>query len=267
MNKTKGYIKTSRVTFATELWNEPRRFSKFEAWTDILRRTWYADGDDLPVNKGEAILVTRELASAWDWGLASVHRFLSRLLDAGMLEATSRQSVFLVRNAERNIIRYDKRNAERNAQDVETQEENEVMRNAERNDKRNAKRKESGTSHLIIDKKENNKEKEACACAGPLVAPPAPATLPDGTPLPYGMTLRQWERFRSWAEKNVPTLMEVGITPTDYAIMRGKALSDVKKIATILLAMEKAGRPHRVRDEYIRRVERWREDKFNGLYG
>ena len=110
--------------------------------------------------------------------------------------------------------------------------------------------------------------------AAPKGASPAPVVdenglNPDG--LPYGVTARQWERFLTWANQNIPLLMGVGITPTSFRTMRDGSLNNTEKFTAILTAMEgraKEGKPpHVVVDEFYRRLHRWREDKFRGVYG
>lgn len=83
-----GYIKLWRKIQENPLWQE-ERFTKAQAWIDLLLKTNHKDGIaelgqgntivKTPVKKGSLITSQRKLASRWQWGQASVGRFLKEL--------------------------------------------------------------------------------------------------------------------------------------------------------------------------------------------
>ena len=82
-----GYIRLSRRFFDTEEWAQPRKFSKAEAWLDLIAMASYADrkvsiddkGRKVELLRGEIIASQRFLAKRWGWGLGSVNRYLDAM--------------------------------------------------------------------------------------------------------------------------------------------------------------------------------------------
>jgi hypothetical protein len=92
--KNIGFIPISRKIFDHRLWKEHRKFSRFEAWLDVLATGRYDSTEGLyypdKVNvikyyRGELVASTRYLASRWSWGVASVVRFLAFLEKENMI--------------------------------------------------------------------------------------------------------------------------------------------------------------------------------------
>lgn len=171
----KGFIKVDRSLFASEMWRERRKFSRFEAWLDIVQRAAYKGTEG--VNAGEVKLSTRKTAAAWGWPKTNVNRFIANLVDCGMLAKTDRQSVYK--------IAWDtKRDTKRDIKDTENQTD------TQERGTQNAPK--SGTSHLLYYKKDINKKGGVCSSHTP-----TPATEEE-------VTDRQWQRFDGWRWQNIP---------------------------------------------------------------
>lgn len=86
-----GYIALWRKLRENPLWKERRRFSRAEAWIDLLMDTHWQDETVLlgttivSVKRGQALLSQRKKAAQWGWARNSVHAFLSMLKNAGMV--------------------------------------------------------------------------------------------------------------------------------------------------------------------------------------
>lgn len=89
-----GHVKISRKAYAPieaggdPFWNEPREFSRWEAWEYLIQAAAWSDhkrivaGDMVDVPRGHTPpLALAYLSQAWGWGTKRVRNFL-RLLDA-----------------------------------------------------------------------------------------------------------------------------------------------------------------------------------------
>lgn len=72
------FIKLYRKILDSEFYSEKRRFSKSEAWIDILLRTEWETGT-LEIKSYE------RLAQRWNWSKSSVERFIKVLVDKNMV--------------------------------------------------------------------------------------------------------------------------------------------------------------------------------------
>lgn len=87
-----GWIKLHRSIKEHWLYTEKRKFSKFEAWNDILLTVNFSPakkiikGKLINVNRGESILSLDSWASRWKWNKSSVKRFFELLKKDGMIE-------------------------------------------------------------------------------------------------------------------------------------------------------------------------------------
>lgn len=254
----KDYTQIPNAVYDSEIWKNPEWF---RAYCDIMRRVWREDSKDGKTKRGEVYLTIGRSAMRWGWSKTTTFRFVSYLVDNNWLKRSNNQSVYSIWNTKSNILG----NEKRNAKNADSQEESKKTRNDRRNGKRNEKR--NGTPIIGENeyKEKNNKGDNAVGSGHATAAPPAPGVNEDG--LPYGVTRKQWDQFKAWAETAIPTLWEVGITPTDFRSMRNGSLNNREKFTAILTTMEKAGKPHSVRDEFYRRLDRWEQDKFNGMYG
>jgi hypothetical protein len=87
-----GWIKLHRSITEHWLYTENRKFSKFEAWNDILLTVNYAPaktiikGKIIHINRGESILSLESWGKKWNWDKSSVKRFLELLKKDEMIE-------------------------------------------------------------------------------------------------------------------------------------------------------------------------------------
>lgn len=97
-----GYIKLHRQITEHEFYKEPRKFSRFEAWIDILLRTYYKEKDNIQV--GTFPTSYGELAKAWKWNKKSVWSFLKQLARENMIiiqgngKVTAKETVITIVN-------------------------------------------------------------------------------------------------------------------------------------------------------------------------
>lgn len=83
-----GYLKIYRRFYGSDLWQEPREFSRAEAWLDLLglaawgERTVSIGGRSWTLDPGEVITSRPFLATRWNWTRARVRRFLEYLVEA-----------------------------------------------------------------------------------------------------------------------------------------------------------------------------------------
>lgn len=97
-----GYIKIWRKIKNHPYWKEPRQFSKFEAWMDLVMT---AAGIDFEVpyrdqliklKRGQMIIATRKLAERWGWSRERVHRFLANCVYKGEIRYHRRDHRFSI---------------------------------------------------------------------------------------------------------------------------------------------------------------------------
>lgn len=99
MAKT-GWIKLHRQIVNHEFYQEPRKFSKFEAWIDILLRANHEDSEE--IKPGSFPTSYGELAKAWGWSKKTVWNFLRYLAKENMItllgneKETVRETVVVV---------------------------------------------------------------------------------------------------------------------------------------------------------------------------
>jgi hypothetical protein len=87
-----GYIRISRKLYETDrFWNEPRVFSRHEAWEDMIQMAAWKDHTRLVKNemvelkRGELLASIRFLARRWKWGEKRVRLFLDLVLSMGQI--------------------------------------------------------------------------------------------------------------------------------------------------------------------------------------
>lgn len=80
-----GWVKLHRRIKDHWIYQEKRKFSKFEAWLDLIMRANHKDnkvllGNELiEVKKGQFITSELKLMKAWDWGKSKTRNFLELL--------------------------------------------------------------------------------------------------------------------------------------------------------------------------------------------
>ena len=86
-----GYIAIARNIFDHHLFDEERSFSRLEAWIWLIKETaWKPQGQrtrrgTAHLERGQAVTAVRDLGKTWGWPKSNVARFLSRLVDEGMI--------------------------------------------------------------------------------------------------------------------------------------------------------------------------------------
>ena len=86
-----GWIKLHRQLNNHWLYTEKRKFSKLEAWIDILFTVNFADtktvikGKLIEVKRGESILSLDSWSKRWNWDKSAVRRFFDLLQSDGMI--------------------------------------------------------------------------------------------------------------------------------------------------------------------------------------
>lgn len=217
----KGFLKIDRKTFSDELWREPRRFSRFEAWLDIQSRASVYDQDDAP--KGTVILHKRETARNWGWGETTVLDFINKLVRMGKLFRTDKRGVFsLTDPTEIPTKNPTALNADNHRSYADTPTDNPTQ---------------NPTSPPFIIKEDINKN----ACA-------------RGTRDANGDE-ELFARFHEWARQNLPTLAS-GIDIATFRMMRGRTYGSTAKMLKVLQAMEGEGCQGDILREYERRCPR-----------
>ena len=82
-----GWIKLSRKFFENPFWSEDRKFSKCEAWLDLIQTARFeqssviVNGKVIELQRGELCASIRYLAKRWSWGEQMVRTYLKLLVD------------------------------------------------------------------------------------------------------------------------------------------------------------------------------------------
>jgi len=90
-----GWIKLHRSIQNNWLFTEKRKFSKLEAWIDIILTCNHSDnkvmikGKLYDVKRGQSILSLDSWSKRWDWDKSSVRRYFSTLQKEAMIVYTS----------------------------------------------------------------------------------------------------------------------------------------------------------------------------------
>ena len=90
-----GWIKLHRSITNHWLYTEKRKFSKFEAWNDILLNVNFLPaktiikGKLININRGESIMSLETWGKRWSWDKSAVKRFLELLKKDNMIELKS----------------------------------------------------------------------------------------------------------------------------------------------------------------------------------
>ncbi len=86
-----GWIAVWRTLRHHQFWQQRRRFSKAEAWLDILMDASFVDHDMVigntivPIKRGQAPISQREKAKVWGWARESVRQFMTLLVNLEMV--------------------------------------------------------------------------------------------------------------------------------------------------------------------------------------
>lgn len=91
------YVRMARASHNHWLWTEKRRFSRWEAWEDLIWEARYSeepvdvhiDGHIVTISRGMSFRDLRTWAERWNWNASSVSRFFDKLRKEKMI-ATKR---------------------------------------------------------------------------------------------------------------------------------------------------------------------------------
>ena len=116
-----GWIKIHRSITNHWLYTEKRKFSKFEAWNDILLNVNYLEtktiikGKLYEIKRGQSILSLESWAKRWNWDKSSVRRFFSLLEKDSMIELKSDNIT-----TQLTVCKYDSYQSEENTNETQT---------------------------------------------------------------------------------------------------------------------------------------------------
>ncbi|WP_217971478.1 DnaD domain-containing protein [Staphylococcus xylosus] len=124
-----GWIKVHRSIREHWLYEEERKFSRFEAWIDILlmvnhkQNKKMIEGELTTINRGQRITSMRKLANKWNWSTSKLNKFLNTLERDGMVKVEKNTKYTML-----TVLNYD------NYQSEDTQKAHE--NDAEKTDKK-----------------------------------------------------------------------------------------------------------------------------------
>lgn len=156
-----GWISLHRTIENHWLYEENRKFSKFEAWIDILLMVNHTDkkvtlGNELiNVKRGERITSLRKLSERWNWSITKVDSFLRLLESDSMIELKKDTKKTLI-----SVVNYDiYQNLEikkRHGKDGEKTQKR-IEKETEKNQKENKKKQTiMSNNDLIMTNNDNN---------------------------------------------------------------------------------------------------------------
>lgn len=91
MSENLGWISLHRSIQNHWLFQEDRKFSKFEAWVDLILIANHKDGKVMhdgqlvDVKRGQKLTSLRKLGNQWSWSITKVDKFLNILHEDGMI--------------------------------------------------------------------------------------------------------------------------------------------------------------------------------------
>ncbi len=127
-----GHIKLHRQIMDSEFYKEPRKFSKYEAWIDLLLRANHKEEDG--IQAGSFLTSYSELAKSWGWSKSTTWNFLKYLSQQDMIifdlneNGTGRRTVVT-------IVKWDLYQSKKNAKRNESGTKNESLPITEKEDK------------------------------------------------------------------------------------------------------------------------------------
>lgn len=99
-----GYIPLKRKFFKNKLWEEPRIFSRAEAWLDLIRTARFEEEEHKAImagrlvcwKRGQLVASLRYLSKRWKWGKHKVDNFFKLLKDEEMIETHNAGGITIV---------------------------------------------------------------------------------------------------------------------------------------------------------------------------
>lgn len=102
-----GFILLARRFFDHAYWSEPRRFSKAEAWIDLIAlasfrgREVFVGSERVKLERGQVWASVRYLEKRWQWGVRQVHDYIHSAIDAGevsVVKETAKGNIYAIVN-------------------------------------------------------------------------------------------------------------------------------------------------------------------------
>ncbi|MEU8310873.1 DnaD domain protein [Actinomadura sp. NPDC048955] len=143
-----GWISLHRSIQKHWLFEEKRKFSRFEAWIDILMMVNYTDnkivhdGDLITVKRGQRITSLRQLGERWSWSITKVDKYLKILESDGMLDVKKDTKKTVL-----TVVNYD-------------DYQDEDLKKRRRNDSEKTEKKHRSNTEKTQKKTNNNDNKE-----------------------------------------------------------------------------------------------------------
>lgn len=153
MSKGLGWISLHRSIQNHWLFQEERKFSKFEAWIDLILIANHKDGKVMhdgqliTVKRGQKLTSLRKLGNQWNWSITKVDKFLNILHDDGMIVLKKDTKKTLV-----TIVNYDVYQNE----DIEKRQRNDTEKNQKENRKDSEKKQKETNNNVNNVNKVNN---------------------------------------------------------------------------------------------------------------
>ncbi len=144
-----GWIRLYRKTAEHEFWEEPRVFSRAEAWLWLLlqakwkREKVIVGSKVIWCERGEMAFALRYLATAWGWPVAKVQRFLAILRLGTMIETKVDRGCTQIR-----IANYERYQSDNGGSDTETDTRSDTETDTETDT--NTKKKETRSKNKKI---------------------------------------------------------------------------------------------------------------------
>ena len=143
-----GWISLHRSIQKHWLFEEKRKFSRFEAWIDILMMVNHTDnkimhdGDLITVKRGQRITSLRQLGERWSWSITKVDKYLKILESDGMLDVKKDTKKTVL-----TVVNYD-------------DYQDEDLKKRRRNDSEKTEKKHRSNTEKTQKKTNNNDNKE-----------------------------------------------------------------------------------------------------------
>ncbi|MCO6217284.1 DnaD domain protein [Staphylococcus epidermidis] len=143
-----GWISLHRSIQKHWLFEEKRKFSRFEAWIDILMMINHTDnkimhdGDLITVKRGQRITSLRQLGERWSWSITKVDKYLKILESDGMLDVKKDTKKTVL-----TVVNYD-------------DYQDEDLKKRRRNDSEKTEKKHRSNTEKTQKKTNNNDNKE-----------------------------------------------------------------------------------------------------------
>lgn len=153
MSENLGWISLHRSIQNHWLFQEDRKFSKFEAWIDLILIANHKDGKVMhdgqliDVKRGQKLTSLRKLGNQWNWSITKVDKFLNILHEDGMIVLKKDTKKTLV-----TIVNYD---VYQNI-DLEKRQRSDTEKNQKEIKKESEKKQKETNNNVNKANKDNN---------------------------------------------------------------------------------------------------------------